>query len=79
MGMDAGNQEHIFEPFFTTKEVGKGTGLGLSTAYGIVKNTAGTYLATASPAWAPPSRFTCRSTRKMFRLPQAPGIARGKP
>jgi two-component system, cell cycle sensor histidine kinase and response regulator CckA len=40
-GMDAEACSHIFEPFFTTKAQGKGTGLGLSTAYGIVKQGAG--------------------------------------
>jgi PAS domain S-box-containing protein len=42
VGMDVATQSRIFEPFFTTKAKDKGTGLGLSTAYGIVRQSAGT-------------------------------------
>jgi PAS domain S-box-containing protein len=48
-GMDTETKAHLFEPFFTTKPVGKGTGLGLSTAYGIVKQSAGSIEVESSP------------------------------
>ena len=41
-GMSPEVAQRAFQPFFTTKEPGKGTGLGLATAYGAVREAAGT-------------------------------------
>ena len=41
VGIASENLGKIFEPFFTTRE-GNSTGLGLPTAYGIIKQHAGT-------------------------------------
>jgi signal transduction histidine kinase len=48
VGMDDAARKRVFEPFFTTKDIGKGTGLGLSIVYGIVKQSGGHDLLSAS-------------------------------
>lgn len=42
VGMDKSTCQQIFDPFYTTKDMNRGTGLGLASAYGIIKNHAGT-------------------------------------
>lgn len=48
VGMSTETAARIFEPFVSTKAVGEGTGLGLAMVYGIVKQSSGYEVLTAS-------------------------------